>query len=85
VVLTFLECLDILFDQVGPSHLDDLGFRVAQVLRGTLTYPSLECLGRPSTLLHLFCLCTNECMHELTNKSFLYQLEKYFMLKYLAM
>lgn len=56
VVLKILEFLDILCDQVVPSHLDDLAFLVVQVLQGILTYPSLECLGLPLALFHLFYL-----------------------------
>lgn len=56
VALEILDFLDILLDQVGPSHLDDLAFLVVQVLQEIQTYPSPECLDLPLALFHLFCL-----------------------------
>lgn len=56
MALKILGFLDILFDQVVPSRLDDLAFLVVQVLQAVLTYPNLESLGLPLVLLHLFCL-----------------------------
>lgn len=54
VVLKILCFLDILFDQVDPSHLDDLAFLVVQVHQEILTYPSLEYRDLPLGLLCLF-------------------------------
>lgn len=56
MALKILDFLDILFDQVVPSHLDDPVFLVVQGLQEILAYPSLEYLGLPLVLFHLFCL-----------------------------
>lgn len=56
MALKILDFLDILFDQVVPSLLEDLVFLVVRVLQEVLTYPSLESLGLPLVLFHLFCL-----------------------------
>lgn len=60
MALKILDFLDILFDQVVPSHLDDLVFLVVQVLQEILTYPNLEYLGLPLALFRLFCLYMNK-------------------------
>lgn len=56
VALKILDFLDILFDQVVPSRLDDPVFLGVQVLQEVLAYPSPEPLGLPLVLFHLFCL-----------------------------
>lgn len=64
MALKILDFLDILFDQVVPSHLDDLVFLVVRVRQEILAYPSLEYLGLPLVLFDLSCLYLNERMNK---------------------
>lgn len=64
MALKILDFLDILFDQVVPSHLDDLVFLVVRVRQEILAYPSPEYLGLPLVLFDLSCLYLNERMNK---------------------